>query len=1278
MKVFPLLSVLAAVGHASAGAVFAHFMVGNANNYTLADWQTDIRLAVEAKLDAFALNIAYGDDSIADSVSLAFQAAQGSGLSLFFSFDYAGGTGPWPKDVVISYGTQYFNNAAYYKYNGQPFVSTFEGPGQAADWTEIKLTTGCFFVPDWSSLGAKAALEAGGGDVVDGLFNWAAWPWGTRSIDTYTDGSYYNYMDKNISSPDPGTGLPYMMAVSPWFYTNLPGYNKNWCWKGDDLWYERWMEVIYTLPEFVEIISWNDYGESHYIGPLYEYAYEAPMGIGKAPINYVQGMPHDGWRKFLPWVIESYKNGMPSITQEGLVGWYRTSPGQSCGTGDTTGNTASQLQVEFEPYEVMEDKIFYTALLASDATVTVSIGGAAQTGSWTWTPDGGIGLYHGSVPFNGVGDVVITLSRGGAVIAEISGGPAISNTCTTGLSNWNAWVGEADGPSMAAATPALTRSEQACIQGTGVNNFAGICQYSCQYGYCPISACVCQAVGAPVAGPSATSPVGYPIAGEDASYSGVCAFDCERGYCPDTACSTVSAPLSTPTVSDFTPPACVRGHVLSTVTDGLKGLCDFACGRGFCPIRACECDAQGALVDSSSLYVDVTATPIDGLEDWGLCAWSCQHGYCPSEVCNNGTTSGGSGDGSGSGSGTGGDTGIVYVDPGVWLEPSPTVGCEPPCTLLLPPISLATPVTVTWPAYDIGIYSSSGSRTITVTTIITLDPFTVSEVPFWPVTIGTADGSTGIITPVQSIMPPAASISLAPDQATISVGIAPRDPAETATTRNYTGGAPGIPVVPLGVTAGAGSLVVAGGDAAFWAVRGPFGAMMAVGRPAVAALDLAAWTAATTATDGGDDGSDGGDDGSDGGDDGSDGGDDGDESCEATKTVTSCGVLCTATAAFTTTYTGECSTTSCATTSCGVDTTVTKTTTTTIENFATLTAEATDYIWTPDTTDAFATTVWLDWLSWSSAEDAAASATATATATPTPTRGVQIWWYLDEHETDNNRWLLYEYSGKSGSNTKRCPELYPPDFSMRGTGPQMNSEISGFEAYGATCTYEPTTGTDAVGKFVCTGLDDALCYTTSGYGGTCAEGWLSTEEVRDYLRGLATRCPSGNKQENGTWGDWNIHRLGCLRRVPVLEKLRSPPLFHFRHDLRSASSKYSRPFVSRVLWLDGKNPNSSEATVEIRTTGGRGGHEEVQLYIQDVECVAARPGEELEAFNSVWILRGETAVVRLTLDKDAVSYWDETDAWLAKKAKFSGLSLRYWPQRKRAGYTVFPAKLAMF
>ncbi|KAJ0353197.1 hypothetical protein COL154_012253 [Colletotrichum chrysophilum] len=292
-------------------------MITNSANYTADDWLDDIAKAKAAHIDAFALNMAYGDPTNEKS--------------------------------------------------GKPFVSTFEGPDNAEDWVEIKAATGCFFIPDWSSLGAKPAMAKANG-VADGLFSWAAWPWGDQSMDTYVDASYKQYL----------SGKPYMMAASPWFYTNLPGYDKNWMWRGDDLWFDRWQQILWWRPEFVQIISWNDYGESHHIGPVRDKSLEA-FTIGKAPFNFV--LPHDGWRDTLPFTIDMYKYNTTTVDSERLVAWYRPNPATSCKDGGTSGNTASQLQLEFHPWNVAKDAIYFTALLASSATIEVTVGGVQQKAS---------------------------------------------------------------------------------------------------------------------------------------------------------------------------------------------------------------------------------------------------------------------------------------------------------------------------------------------------------------------------------------------------------------------------------------------------------------------------------------------------------------------------------------------------------------------------------------------------------------------------------------------------------------------------------------------------------------------------------------------------------------------------------------------------------------------------------------------------------------------------------------------------------------------------------
>ncbi|KAJ5767255.1 uncharacterized protein N7511_004871 [Penicillium nucicola] len=621
---------------AQARAVFAHFMVSNTLHYTVGDWENEMALAHEAKIDAFALNMAAGETTNGGSVGNAFLAAENYGFQLFFSFDYAG-NGPWAESDVISMITTYASELVYFHRNGQPLVSTFEGPGNAADWINIKKQTGCFFIPDWSSVGAQAAAGLANG-VADGLFNWAAWPTGNTDMNTYVDASYIDFLE----------GKPYMMPISPWFFTNMPGFDKNWVWRGDDLWFDRWEQAMYLAPEFIEIISWNDFGESHYIGPipssdssLADSIYTA-FDTGQAPYNYVENMPHDGWRAFLPWLIDTYKNNVSNIEQEGVQTWYRLNIIGGCSDdGGTTGNTVSQLQLEYYPYQVLQNKVFFSALLISAADVSVSIGGNNLGGQWDSIPSDGAGIYHGSVTFaSEEGPVVVKVTRGGAEVASVTGQSIVFSCATTKAENYNAWVGSAMASTTVDITPKYSLSNEVCVEGWGIGNFDGLCSFTCSLGYCPVGACLCKKMGPQPKLPKSQGVVGYPIASMTGDYIGLCAFACNYGYCPSSACGTTEVPLTVSTVSAFTPDTCTGGE-----GDGdLAGLCSYACNFGYCPIQNCTCTSTGQLnvppAADSSLFGFYSGSGSDN----GLCDFACERGYCPSPTCIQSTGSSGSDD----------------------------------------------------------------------------------------------------------------------------------------------------------------------------------------------------------------------------------------------------------------------------------------------------------------------------------------------------------------------------------------------------------------------------------------------------------------------------------------------------------------------------------------------------------------------------------------------------------------------------------------------------------
>lgn len=465
---------------------------------------------------------------------------------------------------------------------------------------------------------------------------------------------------------------------------------------------------------------------------------KAVMTTGKAPFDFVEDMPHDGWRKQLSYVVDMYVQNITYFTKESVVFWYRPNPATACGHGDTTANTASQLQLEFPAAGAMQDRVFYNVLLSKDAQVRVSIGGVTQTGTWMQTPDNGIGIYHGSVPFSGhTGSVTIEVVRAGKVLMT-SSGRAITADCskTSSLVNWNAWVGSGESSETIFGLPDLL-DFKVCVNGTGAYNFAGLCENSCRLGYCPLGACLCRQMGDQKEWPNATGIQGYPAAGLGASYSGLCSYDCNYGYCPEEACATVSSPLTIPTVSPFLPPACTAG----TGSGQWEGLCKYACNFGMCPSQICTCTAQGSLVVPPPIIRDTKGYAEGGVKDWGLCEFACPRGYCPPGACNQ-KANGGTGD-------------PVYIDPWIWgpedPDPTPVVGCDPPCLVVLPPYTLPAPTTMTCPPLTTTFTKSwtIGEAGVAAVSTITFSDITTTQVPVSNIniTLGDTNSKTFDVTP---------------------------------------------------------------------------------------------------------------------------------------------------------------------------------------------------------------------------------------------------------------------------------------------------------------------------------------------------------------------------------------------------------------------------------------------------------------------------------------------------------------------------------------------------
>jgi len=113
------------------------------------------------------------------------------------------------------------------------------------------------------------------------------------------------------------------------------------------------------------------------------------------------------------------------------------------------------------------------------------------------------------------------------------------------------------------------------------------------------------------------------------------------------------------------------------------------------------------------------------------------------------------------------------------------------------------------------------------------------------------------------------------------------------------------------------------------------------------------------------------------------------------------------------------------------------------------------------------------------------------------------------------------------------------------------------------------------------------------------------------------------------------------------------PLFPFGYGLSYTTFKLGK------LQADKTSMTSDEKitfTIDITNTGSLAGAETVQLYISDKKCSVERPLKELKAFQKVMLQPGETKTVSLTIDQQALSFYNETlSQWTAEPGTFEAL-----------------------
>jgi len=443
--------------HAQAQrTVFAHYMVTNQDyqgdtdstqEAKIAAYEREIQQAQAAGIDGFALNVGGWLNQayyIRYSAQM-FEAAErlNNGFKLMFSADMCCGNGVNDvEDMMRRFANDARYSQVYFKHNGAFVLTTFSGeslgvaawqqirsdlangsnPSKTTEPTALAEVSGApnnaplpiFLVPAffWSGeVPTQSQVQAGfnqWSSTIDGSFYWgiAGVPGSGGSLDQIHSSEAY-------ASVVHGGGKLYMAPVALQFWG--ANANRYFEYSGASGMRKMWMDAInVSHPDWVEIITWNDFIEGSYVSPIDDpnkYAnanYLNSTGVPSSTLGYFHS--HHAMTDLLPFFISWYKTGsQPAITKDAIYYFYRTQP-MSYNAG--TPSVANK-------YGPVADNIYITSNLTAAATLKVISGGQTTIlnlpagSSDTQTP-----FLPGAAPS-------FELDRNGAAVASGTGTDAI-------------------------------------------------------------------------------------------------------------------------------------------------------------------------------------------------------------------------------------------------------------------------------------------------------------------------------------------------------------------------------------------------------------------------------------------------------------------------------------------------------------------------------------------------------------------------------------------------------------------------------------------------------------------------------------------------------------------------------------------------------------------------------------------------------------------------------------------------------------------------------------
>ena len=383
----------------STPLVFAHYML--IMQPKDGDYSKDIKLAKEVGIDAFAVN--YGGWNVdwtqhEAQLNRFYKTAEQLHFRLFLSIDTTSVKDP---SMIINLSNAYASSPAQLTINGAIVLSSFQTDPPAWDWqTDVldRINSHVLLLPGTLSDDPAALFS---NDIPGaGPFTWVH-PYATAVKEHSTDVALASERDR--------TGKLWMAGIAPWFFTHL-SLDKNWAHAQDDkIFVDRWSSLLTLKPDFIEIVTWNDWSESSYIGP------PGSSTPGTSDV-YWASATHSAFRAMTKAFIKAFKAGRDSVNvdepDEGVYMFYRRQPAGAVGTSD-------RLPLPSDA-ESFKDKVFVVSLLSRPAEITLVSGDSAPI---SWTAPAGLNKTSHTW---GYGAQVLQARRGNKVIADKVGAAIVA------------------------------------------------------------------------------------------------------------------------------------------------------------------------------------------------------------------------------------------------------------------------------------------------------------------------------------------------------------------------------------------------------------------------------------------------------------------------------------------------------------------------------------------------------------------------------------------------------------------------------------------------------------------------------------------------------------------------------------------------------------------------------------------------------------------------------------------------------------------------------------